>query len=1208
MLSSRTLTGLLVEPQPTLSIAITPSSKWLQPELSVGDPCASMGFLKQYRCWIVKDKSPAYVVWKVVSKAIVSLLQDQFEHLDAGDSDLLFEMFMIGRKPTSSVPTILFSCEKKSCRQNAMALVQKKSMLASYPGVKMAQCSKMPKILAQGEESEPIFLPPGVYLNGPLRSCGTSVLISSELGIPPRIATIGGVVFIAGGMFGVTAGHAFRPVTEVEEDDDKDDEFSFFGESDPFDSSDDGDELVKMTSQASISSGSSQSQYTDAPDFVTARRKYPTSRLTSGPTSESFFTAQKDKITESTPERYGTLYALSNLDEGHDWALVKIEHSTLLTFPRADEYTANNFKLGSRIVHPNSIATGSLDTEVILCTGSEGVVRGKLSSMPAFQRPAGQKMFRQLLTVSLNKGYFRDGDCGSWVCDLRTGAVYGHIVSSYLETGSAYLIPSHQIFKDMEKCLGKPVQLLTRTLLARNAAFAIWGHIDEVSASSFGSNEREIWENRSVPANVELQSSPRHDTKLTHSEHSSSKSLSNAEARLGLAPKTVEGRENERDAKKSKYSESRRSPKLPWKPITSTARDKSLDTSGEPEDVKLPSISHSSSFDLGYTPDNEISRRRPNDIPQYRQAILSSSNSLTKKDELFKTFSYPAVHAEISRSSFTAGGREMAAPESMKTRLKADKREEKQPNQGIIASASPRAEKKKSTSSSTTTKDPTKSKSSPSNHVHKSSSTTKRPAKRVVQGKIERSASSQIGTPLPERPVHSFEPRVTYPYASYTGYSPTLSFTPASSVSSYGEIPQPYPNQPSNLMPRRPEFGRTMDIQQLPVISHTQLFSHDSVITARPPRVFESSFQSPPIAQRFDPPYQDRERANIQANPITADSRAPPNAISPLAQQNRYFMSRPSPSADFRENWDHLALRFTPSRTELSDRQAMPPPTVRPLTPHPQARPYMERPSGSSYSRPAVSYNTSRNTETVSFEPATSNVGGYRNQLSYAEAAKGVQTSYSEKIQRATSYQEVIGGPFSSPLTVESLTRSQRRGPPSSRDTRSTRSSRRTRSRSRSVSSKSSATSKDENVSELTVTAGAGATIVIDNVNGKNVNTKVTGGQARVTFGGGQIDYQDGAEIEILKHGKATYDPAYDGTKRAENRPKHESSTSNNPRRRSENSTSTQTPADERSSLPRVSGTSEKTVVKGNLDSSRVEPVPMPPGPYYGPSNPYGGR
>lgn len=112
-------------------------------------------------------------------------------------------------------------------------------------------------------------------------------------------------------------------------------------------------------------------------------------------------------VIEDAQKRYGSLFASSDPDGSYDWALIKIEHPTFLDFPRTDEYTANNLKLNSKIVFPNSIAMGSVDTDVLTCTGSGGVVQGKISGVAAFKRAAGQKEFQQLLTMRLNMGSFR---------------------------------------------------------------------------------------------------------------------------------------------------------------------------------------------------------------------------------------------------------------------------------------------------------------------------------------------------------------------------------------------------------------------------------------------------------------------------------------------------------------------------------------------------------------------------------------------------------------------------------------------------------------------------------------------------------------------------------------------------------------------------------------------------------------------------------
>lgn len=56
-----------------------------------------------------------------------------------------------------------------------------------------------------------------------------------------------------------------------------------------------------------------------------------------------------------------------------------------------------------------------------------------------------------------------DGDCGSWVFNKETGDVYGHVVSGYPSTGTAYIVPSVQIFEDIQHRTGKPIELFAHT-------------------------------------------------------------------------------------------------------------------------------------------------------------------------------------------------------------------------------------------------------------------------------------------------------------------------------------------------------------------------------------------------------------------------------------------------------------------------------------------------------------------------------------------------------------------------------------------------------------------------------------------------------------------------------------------------------------------------------------------------------------------------
>lgn len=56
-----------------------------------------------------------------------------------------------------------------------------------------------------------------------------------------------------------------------------------------------------------------------------------------------------------------------------------------------------------------------------------------------------------------------DGDCGSWVFNKETGDVYGHVVSGYPSTGTAYIMPSVEIFQNIQHRIGKPIYLFAHT-------------------------------------------------------------------------------------------------------------------------------------------------------------------------------------------------------------------------------------------------------------------------------------------------------------------------------------------------------------------------------------------------------------------------------------------------------------------------------------------------------------------------------------------------------------------------------------------------------------------------------------------------------------------------------------------------------------------------------------------------------------------------
>jgi hypothetical protein len=56
------------------------------------------------------------------------------------------------------------------------------------------------------------------------------------------------------------------------------------------------------------------------------------------------------------------------------------------------------------------------------------------------------------------------GDCGSWVFDMNTAELYGHIVAGHLDSGIGYVVPAYDIFQDIWKRTGRNLTLVQTPL------------------------------------------------------------------------------------------------------------------------------------------------------------------------------------------------------------------------------------------------------------------------------------------------------------------------------------------------------------------------------------------------------------------------------------------------------------------------------------------------------------------------------------------------------------------------------------------------------------------------------------------------------------------------------------------------------------------------------------------------------------------------
>lgn len=149
--------------------------------------------------------------------------------------------------------------------------------------------------------------------------------------------------------------------------------------------------------------------------------------------------------------------ALSSLDGPHpelDYALLEI--------PTAFNSASESGAL------PKSPSSGSLapasseDLRIFTYIASGGRVEGWLSQTPSYLLLPNSKIHQEVYTVRL-EAILQKGDSGGWVVGLESGYLHGHIVAGSPGSGMAYIIPSAQVFDDIERRLGQRPLVVTGT-------------------------------------------------------------------------------------------------------------------------------------------------------------------------------------------------------------------------------------------------------------------------------------------------------------------------------------------------------------------------------------------------------------------------------------------------------------------------------------------------------------------------------------------------------------------------------------------------------------------------------------------------------------------------------------------------------------------------------------------------------------------------
>ncbi|RDW58356.1 hypothetical protein BP5796_12286 [Coleophoma crateriformis] len=191
--------------------------KWPNPQDSVAKFCGKQG---RYYCW--EAKGPVQETFEAIGPEIARLLERSCEPVPAS-SHIIYDIFMVGETPVTSVPHIMFSCSKLDPRKAAMEALKKSGLLKEYPGIETGHWEfpphiMDPRLLATEEETTsstgpaarkvylvPFNLPSQVSaFNVPAKPTGAIRLYT----LMSFKGTVGSLAYFKGRLFCVSVFHA----------------------------------------------------------------------------------------------------------------------------------------------------------------------------------------------------------------------------------------------------------------------------------------------------------------------------------------------------------------------------------------------------------------------------------------------------------------------------------------------------------------------------------------------------------------------------------------------------------------------------------------------------------------------------------------------------------------------------------------------------------------------------------------------------------------------------------------------------------------------------------------------------------------------------------------------------------------------------------------------------------------------------------------
>ncbi|KAI0185985.1 hypothetical protein EV127DRAFT_484628 [Xylaria flabelliformis] len=439
--------------------------------------------VRKYPCWDAQGPARDIFMKDIAGKIKACLEQC----LPESNSFVGFSLFMVGKLPEKTKPTIMIVSDDKPRRKAAFQIVKSKNILAT--GFELGHCSVAAEFEDLKQLGSDTALPtssilcedvpylddefePGAEVRG-LLSTEVCALEYPSWREPTRLyfqtspnshshdaatATCGGLLQIENELYALTMAHAIHPIrqtiTSPEPRDDsssQSDDFEITGMDDWDEDEEDTKTLTAITSPGSKTSSENSDSEESLLKHCDSHLSSETGIKSRGGIgssmaheedclAEHYEESEDDEDVDDIFDMCEPIGSIVSVDEALDIAVIKMKPNKLMT--------GSFFGVITTRLPVDSDPT---DTSIVIKTTHHPEIRGERSTMPFYTRLPGKSNFLELYSVQLSTPV-RHGDSGSWAFS-DDGKLVGFVIAGNPKIGSCLLLPSRPSLLSVQSLL-----------------------------------------------------------------------------------------------------------------------------------------------------------------------------------------------------------------------------------------------------------------------------------------------------------------------------------------------------------------------------------------------------------------------------------------------------------------------------------------------------------------------------------------------------------------------------------------------------------------------------------------------------------------------------------------------------------------------------------------------------------------------------------